>query len=175
MATIHWTNALDDTRSKKLQELKEACNITILGRFSHVFGEDTYYFSNDMEAQANFEKCDRAFEKGRLTEIPWTAYDSEENVVRLIFDSASFEPLYISHLTHIQSNIVKFRDILMPRVVAAQTVPELVAINWDDPLPPQTPVEETPTESPTDHSASASSSTTSTLTVIEPIIETQPA
>jgi hypothetical protein len=121
---------LEHEKTLKIKELNTACNLTILGRFSLIRDGATYFFSNDMEAQANFEKCDRAFEKGRITAIPWTCYDGEGSVVRLDFDAESFEPLYIAHLTHIQNNIAKFRDELMPQVLAATSIEEVRTIQW---------------------------------------------
>lgn len=123
-------NTIDKARANKRDELNYMCSETILGRFSSVVDGVTYYFSNDQEAQANFDKADRAFDKGLMTEISWTAYDGDGNVVRLVFNQATFEPLYMSHLTHIQDNISKFRDFLMPLVNSATTMEELEAISW---------------------------------------------
>jgi hypothetical protein len=130
MAIINWTKSIDRAKEDKEHELNSKCNSTILGRFSCVVNDETYHFSNDMEAQANFEKCDRAFEKGRLTEIPWTAYDTDGNVVRVVLTQETLEQVYLAHLYHIQSSIAKFRDVLMPQVLAATTVEEVEAIKW---------------------------------------------
>lgn len=130
MAVISWYDPVDKARQEKILELTSACNKTILGRFTSVVDGVTYLFSNDMEAQANFEKCDRAFEKNRLTELMWTAYTTDGEVVRLTFTPETFEPTYIDHLTHIQGTIAKFRDVLMPQVMAATTIEEVEAIKW---------------------------------------------
>jgi YHS domain-containing protein len=121
---------LKGVKKSKIVELNQSCNKTILGKFSHDVNGVTYYFSNDMEAQANFEKCDRAFEKGRMTELAWTCYDVDGNVVRLVLTPETFESLYVAHLEHIQNNIAKFRDFLMPQVEGATTVEEIESIQW---------------------------------------------
>ena len=106
------------------------CNLTILGRFSADVNGSTYYFSNDMEAQANFQKADGAFEKNRIIEVVWTAYNTEGNVERIPLNKESFELVYISHLAHVQNSIAKFRDFLMPLVESSTTVEELESIVW---------------------------------------------
>lgn len=122
--------SLEELKQEKLAELSRRCNQTIIGKFSFDYNGVTYYFSCDTEAQSNFEKVDRAFDKARMTEINWTSYDVGGNAVRLTFDKASFEGLYLAHLNHIQSNISKLRDVLMPIVLEA-TADELNAVTWD--------------------------------------------
>jgi YHS domain-containing protein len=121
---------LSDAKKAKLQELNNKCNETILGRFlSSVDGVD-YYFSCDENAQKNFDKADSAFDKGRMTEIRWTSYDLNGNVVRLTLDQSKFEIVYLAHLNHINSNIAKFRDDLMPKVEASTSVEQVNRIMW---------------------------------------------
>lgn len=122
---------LRQEKDKKIQELNHACSQTILGRFFSDVNGITYSFSNDMEAQANFEKADRAFERGLITEILWTAHDVNGDVVRLTLDATAFEGVYIDHLSHIQDNISKFRDVLMPQVESCTTVEEVNSIKWE--------------------------------------------
>lgn len=131
MAIINWTDRVVELREAKKIELNMACNQTILGRFSASINGVTYYFSNDSEAQANFEKADNAFYRGRMTEITWTAYDVDGNVVRIALDEQTFETVYMSHLYHIQLNISKFRDKIMPLLEKAKSEPEINAISWD--------------------------------------------
>jgi YHS domain-containing protein len=121
---------LEYKRQLKLSELNDACNNAILERFPFEIDGVTYYFSHDTEAQDNFERLDKAFEKGRTTSELWTAYDSNGNVVRLSFDIVSFEPLYIEHLKRITDNISRFRDILMPQVLNAATIEDVQSITW---------------------------------------------
>lgn len=140
MAIINWIDGLEESKTKKILELDIDCNTAILGRFSSSINGVTYYFSNDTEAQANFEKADNAFFRGRMTEITWTAYDEEGNVVRLPLDQTTFESVYMNHLIHIQSNISKYRDMLMPQVEQATTIEEVENIMWDTPLTTQSQV-----------------------------------
>lgn len=122
---------LNIKRMIKLDELDDKCNQAIYGRFTYTYDDgNVYSFSCDNEAQNNFEKVDRAFEKGRMTDIDWTAYDSTGKVVRLNFTVNNFEGLYVAHLNHIQDNIKKLRDTLMPQVMQA-TEDELQNIQWD--------------------------------------------
>lgn len=134
VAEIIWISTgspLEKAQNAKMKELADTCNKTILDRFSSKVDGVDYLFSNDMEAQANFEKCDRAFEKGRITEIPWTAYTMDGDVIRILLNEEKFEPVYISHLSHITGNISKFRDFLMPLVEDAKTVEEVEKVNWN--------------------------------------------
>lgn len=119
--TVTEEELLEPLKMQKMRELNKMCNYIILGRFISVVDGEKYYFSNDMEAQANFEKCDRAFEKGRLTEIVWTCYDEHGNIQRITLTPETFEGVYISHLAHINDNISKFRDTLMPLVESAES------------------------------------------------------
>lgn len=121
---------LNNVKEKKMDELNGACSESIVGNFSYDYNGVTYYFSNDVSAQANFDKVGRAFDKGMITTISWTASDSSGNISRLSFDSTTFESLYSAHLQHIQTNISRFRDTLQPQVESATTVDEVNAITW---------------------------------------------
>lgn len=121
---------LEQARDKKMEELNKQCNYTILNkRFSAMVDGVEYFFSCDEDAQKNFDKLDSAFDKGRTDNSPWTAYDSEGNVVRVILTINNFEPVYMAHLSHIQNNIIKLRDILEP-VVRSSSLEELDTIEW---------------------------------------------
>lgn len=121
---------VSDAKNNKLAELNQKCEGSILGKFTVEINDAAYQFSNDMEAQMNFEKVDRAFEKGKMEEIPWTVYDQNERVLRIILNADSFSKVYLAHLNHIQDNISKFRDILQPQVENATTIEEIQSINW---------------------------------------------
>lgn len=131
---------LDDSieleRAKKMKEdeLGKACNHTTLGRFPCMVYGEKLYFSNDMEAQSNFGKAERAFDKGRLSEIPWTAYQQDGTLVRVVLNAEAFDSVNYNHLFFVQQNLVKFRDVLMKKVVDAETVEEVNSITWDMPL-----------------------------------------
>lgn len=117
-------------KENKLRELNQKCEESILGRFTVVINGVQYQFSNDNEAQKNFDKADRAFTKGMIIEIPWTVYNSNGQVVRVLLNQETFDMVYADHLSHIQNNISKFRDILQPQVEMATTISEVEAIIW---------------------------------------------
>ena len=54
---------LIDAKERKIRELEIACQESIVGYFVSEIKGEKYYFSCDNEAQSNFEKVDRAFEK----------------------------------------------------------------------------------------------------------------
>jgi hypothetical protein len=130
MAVLNWKNNLEESKNSKIEELSRSCNLTILGRFTSPVDGVQYQFSNDLEAQANFEKCDKAFDRGMITEILWTAYDISGNATRVLLNSESFEVVYYNHLEHIQNNISRFRDLLIPQVKNATTIEEVEDIKW---------------------------------------------
>lgn len=120
---------LDITKKRKISDLRLNCKKTILGKFSCEINGKTYFFSCDENAQTNFEKVDRAFEKGRISSVGWTAYNADGTSLRLELDAISFEPLYNAHLEHILSNKSKFRDSLEPKVKAAK-LEDIDKIKW---------------------------------------------
>jgi hypothetical protein len=124
---------VETLKPNKLKELNEACNQAILGRFSAQVNGKTYWFSHDYEAQSNFEMADKNLNNGRISSVTWTCYDApvDGNVYRITMDKTSFEPVYIAHAQAILGNVSKFRDILMPRVEAANTLKGLEEITWD--------------------------------------------
>jgi hypothetical protein len=121
---------LNDAKIRKSNELQNECNKTILGRFYAELDGVTYQFSCDNEAQKNFDKALKVFEKGWRTELLWTVYDMNGNVLRLIVRADQYAPLYMAHLDHIQYNISKFRDTLQPIVENAQTVDEVKNVTY---------------------------------------------
>lgn len=123
-------------KTEKLLEFSANCTKVIMGRFKVTLDTVDYWFSNDMEAQMTFEKMDRAFEKGRVTELLWTAYLNDGSVTRIPVNAENFELIYVAHLMHIQNNISRFRDLLMPMVIGAETLEEVNALHWDMDLTP---------------------------------------
>jgi hypothetical protein len=117
-------------KSKKKTELQNECDKTILGRFYAELDGVTYQFSCDNEAQKNFDKALKVFEKGWKTELLWTVYDMDGNVLRLMVRADQYAPLYMAHLDHIQYNISKFRDTLQPLVEKAETVEEVENVTY---------------------------------------------
>lgn len=132
MAKFNWNaRTLDVVKQEKLAELDLKCSATIVDTFPFTYSDGVeYYFYCDTIAQSNFEKVDRAFDKGRITQINWTAYDSSGNAVRLLFTAETFDPLYVAHLNHIQGAIAHFRDVLQPQVEQADTITAVEAVTW---------------------------------------------
>lgn len=122
---------LKQAKERKLIELNAACGESILGRFVSTYKGDQYQFSYDAEAQSNFAKAGRAFDKGFMTSIGWTAYDMAGNVVRLTLEPADFDIIFIDSLVHVNTNIARFRDELQPLVGAATTLEAVQAIVWE--------------------------------------------
>jgi arabinogalactan endo-1,4-beta-galactosidase len=122
---------LDIHKENKINELRQKCSETILGRFYVELNGTSYGFSNDAEAQANFEKCARVFDKGLATEMVWTVYDIEGSVSRLPLTEDLFNIVYMAHLNHINDNIAKFRDFLSPMVLFANTLEEINQVTWN--------------------------------------------
>lgn len=124
-------------KDRKDRELNAACNQAILDKFPSVIDGVTYYFSSDMEAQKNFDKAGRAFDKGWITLVPWTAYDGDGSVVRLNLDVVNFDSVYRDQANHVQSKVSHYRDVLMPQVDAVtitttleDALTELGSIVW---------------------------------------------
>lgn len=126
---------LEEARLLKMQELNEACEFTIFGRFVATVRGVQYQFSNDVEAQMNFDKTDRAFDKARIVDVTWTCYDMQGNVQRLVMNQEEFEVVYVAHLSHITGNIERFRDQLAPLVQEAKSVEDLGNIKWEEDTP----------------------------------------
>jgi YHS domain-containing protein len=135
MAFIKWRDKISDVKENKLKELDQKCKEAILGRFSCDVDGVTYYFSGDTEAQANFADAKSSWMDGDLLpedKVPWTAYDTNGNVVRLQLNKAQFDPVNRARVQWKLDCIGKYRDTLIPRVAAAQTVEELQAVTWED-------------------------------------------
>jgi hypothetical protein len=134
MGKINWKSQdvlLEEAKQAKKGVLNQQCNTAIIGRFSFTYTDGkTYSASCDAEAQSNFEKVDRAFDKGRMTEYLWTCYDEADNVCRLSFTPDTFEAFYVAHLEHISTTVNRFRDELEPKVDSATSFDELDAIQW---------------------------------------------
>jgi YHS domain-containing protein len=136
MATIRWQPAPDplvQAREKKKQELGVACNQAILGKFEAQVDGVSYYFSNDSEAQSNFKDAKLSWVDGDLMPndiITWTAYDINDNVVRLDLNKAKFDIVYRAHAQLARDNVSKLRDTLEPQVDAATAPEDVNNIVW---------------------------------------------
>ena len=124
---------LDELRQIKLNELKNSCDITIMGKFTATVNGVTYSFSNDFAAQSNFKDAKDAWSNGYIPNtqtIKWTAYDSNGNVVRLDLTEEQFDPINIARMTWQLTNVSKLRDTLEPLVNVAQSQLDLDKIKW---------------------------------------------
>lgn len=131
LITPDTNKTLDQVKADRLDYLNDMCNKAILSNFTSTVGGINYSFSNDEDAQKNFDKAGRAFDKGFITSLIWTAYDSQGNDVRIALDNNSFETVYVDHLNHIQSNISNYRDSLQPRVQSATSIDEVNSVIWE--------------------------------------------
>ncbi|MCZ8512395.1 hypothetical protein O9H85_08105 [Paenibacillus filicis] len=129
-ATPTMAQQLTTAQTQKIAELNDKCKQTILGGFTSTVSGVSYQFSYDAEAQSNFTKAGRAFDKAIITSIKWTAYDSTGNVVRLTLDAPTFDSVFKDSLAHLNTQLSKFRDTLQPQVMACTTVAQVQAISW---------------------------------------------
>jgi hypothetical protein len=121
--------SLSTLRKIKIAELNVACNKAILSRFtSNIDGVD-YEFSYDQEAQSNFSGAGHAFSRGYTTEIEWTAHKDGEDI-RIMLDAQKFDEVAIAGMIHVNSNVTRFRNELIPAVMGAATVSEIISVEW---------------------------------------------
>lgn len=121
---------LGEAQEMKMKELTYSCEKAIVGQFKAVVDTVEYGFSNDIEAQSNFKDAMWALENNKATTVKWTAYDQIGEVVRLDLDLIKLSDVNISRLTHQQTQVGKFRDMLEPQVKAAVTISEVEAVTW---------------------------------------------
>jgi hypothetical protein len=117
-------------KKQKLSELDSKCKESILGYFKATIDGVEYSFSNDAEAQSNFKDGMWALENNKVTTIKWTAYDSTGNIVRLDLDLIKLSDVNVTRLTHQQTMVAKYRDILQPQIELSATVEEVNNITW---------------------------------------------
>lgn len=125
--------SLDQLKQNKLNELNEACNQSILGKFTADVDGVTYSFSHDDAAQSNFKDAKLSWIDGdlALTDVlPWTAYNANGDVVRLQLNKEKFDPVYKAHVMVAMNNVSKLRDTLQPQVESSTTKAQLDAIVW---------------------------------------------
>lgn len=102
-------NSLPQLKQNKLNQLNQACESTILGRFSSTIDGVVYEFSYDMEAQSRFNGMATSFTRGYITEIEWTCYLNGERT-SVILSEQQFDVVAKDALNHVNSNIAKFRE-----------------------------------------------------------------
>jgi hypothetical protein len=124
-------------KESKMAELDAKCKESILGYFKATVDTVEYSFSNDMEAQSNFKDGMWALENNKVTTVKWTAFDSSGNIVRLDLDLIKLSDVNVARLTHQQTMVAKYRDILQPKVESVtitttieDAIAEVEAIVW---------------------------------------------
>lgn len=122
---------LDYYKTRKDEELNQACQDAILDGFEHTIDGLTYKFSYDMQAQTNFGDSRALLNDGVITEIPWTVKHNGE-YTRIVVDKPTMDALTLTILQHKSANIGKYRDTLLPRVADATTIEEIQAVDWSD-------------------------------------------
>lgn len=124
------TYLLEMAKRRKDAELNDACNQAILAGFDHTINGVTYHFSFDLEAQLNFIGAERLLSKGLVTSINWTV-QRDGQYERIPITKEILDELSVTILQHKNSNISKYRDVLLPRVYSATTIEEVESITWD--------------------------------------------
>jgi hypothetical protein len=116
-------------KSAKLAQLREQCSLTIMNGFEYEINNNTYRFSCDNEAQANFQGADSLFKDNLITMIDWTV--QQDGVYRRItVDATTFILLKLEVFKCINSNVSRLRDSLQPQVEATTSNEEVDSINW---------------------------------------------
>jgi len=113
----------------KKQELNKACKEAIIDRFEVKLNGVVHFLSNDAEAQGNYGKWERAFDKGIIEEITLTAYDAEGNRTRLTLSEEQFEEVFKAHVLHTLKQLDSYHDLL-PKVEKEKKVGKVVGIAW---------------------------------------------
>jgi hypothetical protein len=122
--------ALSESKKRKEMELDIECQNAILNGFDHSINGVLYHFSFDTEAQLNFQGSDRILDKGLVPSIGWSVKRGGVTE-RIEITKDIMSQLVIVILKHKDYNIRKFRELLLPKLALAQSVPEVNAINWN--------------------------------------------
>jgi hypothetical protein len=124
---------LANMKTAKDRELNKACNDEILKGFSYTIDGEVYHFSYDMEAQINFGDSKEVLydDNFPVTEVPFTAKDSNGKYVRILVNRELMRELTIAIFQHKAGSISKYRDELLPLVEQATTIEEVESINWN--------------------------------------------
>ena len=125
--------SLEELKAAKDAQLNHLCNQAILDGFLYTIDSDSkeYRFSYDVEAQLNFQGAIVLATAGQLTEMEWTARNAEGNIVRVVLKASDFAKLAGVMVQHKNKNISKYRDELMPQLLAAETKEQVDAVVWE--------------------------------------------
>ncbi|PGT10310.1 hypothetical protein COD03_21330 [Bacillus cereus] len=118
-------------KESKFNELNQACNKDISGYFDAPVGSETYTFSFDAEAQANFIGSLALFNEGLMTEVEWTAW-KDDKAHRVNLSKEQFMSVAFIAYREKDAKISKLRNVLQPRIEACTTIEEVKAISWDE-------------------------------------------
>lgn len=124
------TASLQEVQNAKIKLLSEDCKNDILNGFDYDLNGIVYHFSFDGEAQANFTGTVATLSAGIITTIPeWTV--SENGIYKRIQMTVDeFKEVSRYALTIKDEKISKFRNTLVPQVMAATTNQEVDAVVW---------------------------------------------
>lgn len=124
---------IEELRRAKDRQLNYLCNQSILEGFTYTIDADSqeYKFNYDVEAQLNFQGAIVLATAGQLTEMEWTARNAEGNIVRVVLKASDFAKLAGVMVQHKNKNISKYRDELMPQLLAAETKEQVDAVVWE--------------------------------------------
>jgi hypothetical protein len=120
---------LDAFKQQKIKEFSSKCKEEILGQFEATVNSVAYYFSFDMEAQANFTGTLALFTEGLIDRMEWTAY-KDGVAERLFLDKTQFLKVISEAFQHKNRNITKYRNELCVKVNQATEVEELELLTW---------------------------------------------
>ncbi|ABY46435.1 hypothetical protein [Bacillus mycoides] len=118
-------------KTNKFDELNQACNKDISGYFDAPVGSETYTFSFDGEAQANFIGSLALFNEGLMKEVEWTAWKGEKPH-RVNLSKEQFMNVAFVAYQEKDTKISKLRNTLQPRIEACTTIEEVQAIYWNE-------------------------------------------
>jgi hypothetical protein len=127
---MEWVNEDDFTAAKenKLNELEQACSNAILDGFTVMLNEIVYKFSYDLKSQSRFNGTGVLFLGGKITEVPWTAYQDGKRV-RINLTKEDFDIVSLAALDHQNNNIIKY-NLLLLDVDKAESIDDLNKITW---------------------------------------------
>lgn len=120
---------LSKLKNRKINELNQKCNESILSGFTHIINGIEYHFSFDTEAQLNFQGAEKILDKGLVSELEWTVTHNGE-YERILISKQIMDELVLRILQHKDENIKRLRNVLAPLVESAQSKEELDKIAW---------------------------------------------
>jgi hypothetical protein len=119
---------LAPAKQAKIKELNDACENTILGRFSVNLDDTIYEFSYDEQAQSRFNGTASLFNSNLITEVGWTSYLNGARV-RITLNKEKFNKVAMAALIHCNTNIEIFNQLL-EEINLATSHEELDSLSW---------------------------------------------